>query len=148
MLFWTKKISSKYVHVNKLERTVRRSVHGKIFIPPWNLSVTPKHVNSRIKATGVYLFNLNRIPDEAYAPSDLIQQPRIEVQSDQALGTTSVQTPKGKASKKCTKNSTVLHNEDYSIHSDSECIFEDNNQSSCLNHVQYYTHTTSPEVPV
>ncbi|KAJ8887839.1 hypothetical protein PR048_014057 [Dryococelus australis] len=68
-----------------MERAIRKSEFGKILTPACNRAVAPKNVSSVFEATCIYPYNPNRIPNEAYAPSDLTQQTRIEVQSDRAL---------------------------------------------------------------
>ncbi|KAJ8886903.1 hypothetical protein PR048_013115 [Dryococelus australis] len=75
MWFWARKSSGKVVH--KCEKILPQDGTGL----------------SGFEATSVYPYNPNRIPDEAYAPSDLKQQTRIEVQSDRASADKSLRTP-------------------------------------------------------
>jgi len=53
------------------DRQVNKDRFGKIFTPAWYKAMTPMNVINGFKATGIYPFNKNAIPPEAFAPSDI-----------------------------------------------------------------------------
>lgn len=56
------------------DRVLSKDRFGKIFTPVWLKSMSMNNIVSGFKATGIYPFDKNIIPDSAYAPSDITFQ--------------------------------------------------------------------------
>lgn len=61
MLFWT----------NRPHHKITKFHFGSIFSKAWAKAATPVNVSSGFRATGIYPFNSNAIPDDAFAPSEV-----------------------------------------------------------------------------
>ena len=55
------------------DRTLTKQRFGKIFTEAWDKAATPANIKAGFRATGIYPFNPSIIPDEAFAPSLVIQ---------------------------------------------------------------------------
>ena len=53
------------------DRQVNKDRFGKIFTPAWYKALTPTNVINGFKSTGLYPFDEDAIPPEAFAPSDI-----------------------------------------------------------------------------
>jgi len=56
------------------DRQVNKERFGKIFTPAWYRAMTPANVINGFKSTGLYPFDKDSIPPEAFAPSDITFQ--------------------------------------------------------------------------
>jgi hypothetical protein len=54
---------------NNGERTLTKQRFAKIFTPVWDLCMTPSNIKSGFRATGLYPYDPNAIPEEAFKPS-------------------------------------------------------------------------------
>lgn len=52
---------------------ITKARFGKIFSPVWDKVMKPENVKSGFKGTGIYPFNPNVIPEQAFAPSDVTE---------------------------------------------------------------------------
>lgn len=75
-MFWQRNYSNDIT----FNRPIKKYQFGKIFTNVWNKAATPKNISSGFEATEIYPFNPNRIPGEAYAPSNLSHQPIFRAQ--------------------------------------------------------------------
>lgn len=67
LLYWTTTKTSD-------ERTVSKRTFGKIFSKVWPRAATPSNVSAGFRATGIYPFDPNVIPEQAFAPSELTRR--------------------------------------------------------------------------
>lgn len=68
--FWDEEVLNFWVnHPN--ERTITRARFGEIFTPVWLKSMSAENILSGFRATGIWPFNPNAIPEAAFAPSVL-----------------------------------------------------------------------------
>ena len=67
LLYWTTTKTSD-------ERTVNKRIFGKIFSKVWPRAATPSNVSAGFRATGIYPFDPNVIPEQAFAPSELTRR--------------------------------------------------------------------------
>lgn len=58
---------------NHGDRTITKQRFGTLFSGVWDKCMTPSNIKSGFRATGIYPFNPNILPDEAYAPSTVTE---------------------------------------------------------------------------
>lgn len=63
-------------------RDITRDAVGKILTPAWNSSVTLSNLTSGFRATGIYPFDPDILPPEAFAPSYVTEAPGPDVTED------------------------------------------------------------------
>lgn len=68
ILYWTQ-------HKN---RSITKQRFGDIFSTVWDKAVTPQNISSGFSSTGIYPFNPQAIPEEAFAPSILTERPQLQ----------------------------------------------------------------------
>lgn len=71
--YWDEEVLNFWVNHNN-ERSINRARFGQIFSPVWLKSMSPDNICSGFRATGIWPFNPNVIPDTAFAPSCLTQR--------------------------------------------------------------------------
>ena len=78
--------------MNNPERSIRRTVFGRIFSEVWSKAMTAGNIISGFRATGIYPFNPTVIPESAFAPSCLteLDDPNHEL-TEENLKTSSFQ---------------------------------------------------------
>lgn len=113
--------------MNNPERSIRRTVFGKIFSEVWAKAMTPGNIMSGFKATGIYPYNPSVIPECAFAPSCLteVENPNDEDKNGQDSNTSSNQKKTTKSEKKqSSKEHDVSSESDdsssYSVHDTSD----------------------------
>ncbi|CAG4944895.1 unnamed protein product [Colias eurytheme] len=65
--YWDEEVL-KYWSVHE-DRKITKQRFGILFSKAWDKSATPANIKSGFEATGIFPFNPERIPEEAYAPS-------------------------------------------------------------------------------
>lgn len=65
--YWTKNI----------DRSITKQRFGAIFSEVWDKSLTPANIKSGFQATGIYPFNQDVIPVEAFAPSSITENKNL-----------------------------------------------------------------------
>lgn len=59
-------------------RTISKGTFGRIFSKVWPRSATPVNVSAGFRATGIYPFDRNAIPESAFTPSELTRHVTAE----------------------------------------------------------------------
>lgn len=58
------------------DRSLTKQRFGEIFSNVWDKAMTPANIRSGFRATGIFPYNPDAIPEEAFAPSLVTEQPR------------------------------------------------------------------------
>ena len=69
--YWDEEVM-KYLRTHP-DRRITKSLFGKLFTPAWNKCMSIGNITSGFRATGIYPFNPNAIPDTAFLPSTLTE---------------------------------------------------------------------------
>ncbi|XP_063241735.1 uncharacterized protein LOC134541920 [Bacillus rossius redtenbacheri] len=59
------------------DRVFNKQHFGYVFSPVWEKSTIPKNIKAGFEACGIFPFNPNRIPEQAFAPSETTTVPRV-----------------------------------------------------------------------
>jgi len=125
--YWDEKVL-KYWSIHE-DRKITKQRFGVIFSKVWDKAVTPANIKAGFEATGIYPYNPDRIPEEAYAPSIPTHNPvRLEVASPEnderdASDDTKASSVTGASESVLDDskfNKTLLSQTDQTLHFDSE----------------------------
>lgn len=118
MLYWT----------NKPNRTINKFTFGKIFSKVWPRATTPTNVMAGFRATGIFPYDPNIIPDVAFAPSEITER-HLSPTGSPIRTSTPTNTKKTAQRFQPDDSSSLSSNENFSLH-DSSSSSENNASSS------------------
>ncbi len=61
------------------DRSLSKAMFGKVLTPVWSKCMSLSNINSGFKATGIYPFNRDAIPDIAFAPSEVTRNLQTDI---------------------------------------------------------------------
>nr|CAD7415338.1 unnamed protein product [Timema poppensis] len=83
--FWDQEVL-RFFDSHRDQNDITRLNFPDVFTPAWGKSMTQSNMTSGFRATGMYPFNPNVIPEEAFAPSTVTKLPLTELNNQQSSG--------------------------------------------------------------
>ncbi|KAI5725143.1 hypothetical protein M8J77_011509 [Diaphorina citri] len=116
MLFWSR----------TNDAIMNKQRFGLIFTPAWDKATSPSNVRAGFEACGIYPFNPNRIPEEAFAPAELTEAVQRSPQASTSRQDSRNLTPRQEPSKKeAQKRKAINEKNEKSISIDSSTDSDD-----------------------
>lgn len=90
--FWDQEVM-RFFDSHRDENDITRLNFPDVFTPAWARSMTQSNMTSGFRATGIYPFNPNVIPQEAFASSTVTELPPPELNNHQSAGLPDINQP-------------------------------------------------------